>query len=239
MKSVIVTVLIVIATMVAGCVFPTGMIHGSDDTTVVSKSVSGFSKVSVCNACEAVITKAEAYSVNVEVNENFEKYLNVNYSNGCLDINLDNGYSYSHLTLKVTITMPELESVSCSDASRMTISGFNSEKAFSAAVCDASKLSGSLNCGDVSVTISDASEATLSGTGGDLSCTVTDASKLKFKEMKCKNGAITVADASNVDVNITGNLTGKVTDASRVTYYGNVVNGSLTVKDASRVVRGD
>jgi hypothetical protein len=239
MKALLFTSVILIATMVGGCVFPTGIIHGSDDTTIVSKSSSGFTKVAVSNACEAVITRAETFSVKIEVNENVEEYLNVNMENGSLNISLDNCRSYLHLTFKATITMPELEKVSCSDASKMTFSGFSSENPFSAVVSDASKLNGSLNSGDISLNVSDASEVSLTGVGENLTCTVSDASKLKLKEMKCNNAAITVSDASNVDVNVTGNLTGKVTDASKVTYYGNVVKGTLTVKDGSKVVRGD
>lgn len=227
------------ASLLSGCIFPTGIINGSDETTVVSKSHTGFTKVSVSNACEAVITKAEAFSVKVEVNENVEEYLNVTLVDGCLNIDLDNGHCYNHLTFKVSIGMPEIENVSCSDASIMTLSGFSSEKAFTAAVHDASKLNGSLNCGDIAVHVSDASEATLTGVGGDLECTVTDASKLKLRGMKCGNANVAIADASNAEIYVNGNLTGKVNDASRVTYYGHVVKGTLSVNDASKVVQGD
>jgi hypothetical protein len=219
--------------------FPLDMVSGSDDTTIVSKAVSGFSKVSVSDACDAVITRGEAFSVAVEINDNFEKYLNVEQVNGALNIYLDNNNNYTHLTFKVTITMPELENVSCCDASKMTISGFNSEKSFNAAVSDASKLNGTLNCGDITINITDASEASLTGNAGDLTCTVKDASKLRFKSMECNNVAVTIADASEADVYVSGKLTGAVTDASKVVYYGNVVQGTLSVKDASKVVRGD
>lgn len=237
--KIVLLIAIVAASLLSSCVFPTGLVNGSDETTTVSKAASGFTKVAVNNACDATITSADTYSVKVEINENFEKYLNVKLENGRLEINLDNGYSYHHLTFKVTITMPALENVSCSDASRMTLSGFNSEKTFNAAVSDASRLSGSLNCGNVSIKVSDASEVSLSGIGKDLTCTVSDASKLKCKGMKCINADLAVSDASDAEIYVTGNLTGKVTDASKVTYYGNVVKGTLTVKDASRVVRGD
>ncbi|HEX2956956.1 MAG TPA: DUF2807 domain-containing protein [Chitinispirillaceae bacterium] len=238
MKTVL-FITIAVSSLLSSCIFPTGIVIGSDDTVVVSKSFSGFSKVAVSNACEAVVTRAETYSVSVEINENLEDHLNINLKNGCLDINLDNNYSYHHLTFKVKITMPELENVSCCDASRMTISGFNSEKTFSAAIYDASKLNGSLNCGDILMKIYDASQASLTGTGKNLTCTVNDASTLKFKTMKCNNAALTIADASEAEIYVSGNLTGKVTDASKVVYYGNVVQGTLSVKDGSKVVRGD
>ncbi len=225
--------------LLSSCVFPTGIIHGSDETTIVSKSYTSFTNVSVGNACKAVITRAETFSVTVEVNENIEDHLNVKIENGCLEIDLDNDYSYHHLTFKVSITMPELEKVSCCDASRMTVSGFDSDKPFSAAVHDASKLNGSLNCGNVVLHVSDASEATLTGVGRDLNCSVTDASKLNLRGMKCVNANVDISDASDAEVYVTGNLTGKVTDASKVTYYGYVVKGTLSVNDASKVVQGD
>jgi hypothetical protein len=226
--------------LLSGCIFPfDAVVHGSDETTTVSNAFTGFSKVSISNACDAVVTRGEAYSMVVEVNDNIEKYLNVETSNGGVFITLDNNHNYTHLTFKVTITMPDLEAVTCSDASKLSISGFSSEKPFTASVSDASNVNGNISCGNVSIRASDASDITLTGNAGDLSCKATDASKLMLRNLLCKNVVVDVSDASEARVSVSGTISGKATDASKVTYYGDSVKGSISVHDGSKVLRGE
>jgi hypothetical protein len=238
MRSAIIFAAIAAASF-TGCFFPNAIIHGSFETVTATSSEAGFTGVSVENACEATITRGDAYSVSVEINDNIEKHLNIENSNGTLYITLDNGHAYNNLTFKVTITMPVLESVSGSGASEIAVSGFDADNSLSVDLSGASKLSGDIGCADATFELSGASDVAITGSAGDISCDASGASTIDLRDFTCVDANIDLSGASDMRVNASGTISGKLSGASEVDYYGKPTVGSFNVSGASEVRRAN
>jgi hypothetical protein len=222
-----------------GCIFPGAIIHGSEDTVTASSSASDFTAVSVENACEATITRGDVYSVTVEINENIESHLNIENVNRTLYVTLDDGHVYNNLKFKVTITMPELAEVEGSGASEITVSGFDAATGLLADLSGASELAGNLDCGDVTLRLSGASTVELSGSGADVACEASGASEVDMRDFSCEDAYMNLSGASTMRVNAAGTISGDLSGASEVYYYGSPTVGSFDKSGASEVKRAD
>jgi hypothetical protein len=222
-----------------GCVNPLHILSGSSETIVVKYSATGYSKILVSDGCIATITRGDSFSIFVKINENLEKHLRIVRTNDKVAISLDEGYSYSHLTFKATITMPDLDAITGSDASEINVDGFQSAHSLAIDISDAGELAGTIICGEATLFVSDASKVNLSGNAGNLNCKLNDASTASLKDFFCKDAAVDIQDASELTLTASGTLSGTVNDASEMVYYGNPTLGTILVHDGSTVRRGN
>ena len=224
--------------LLTGCIFPLNIIHGSGDTVLVTSAETGFSKVSVSHACDAVVTRGDSFSVVVEIDDNIEKHLAIENNNGELIVTLDHGYIYDNLTFKATITMPELESIDGRGASAIAVSGFESNVPLHVELSGASEMEADIVCGDLSVDLSGASETSFTGSAEDLTCEASGASSLDFRQFPCRDATLDLSGASDIRVNASGTISGTLSGASEVLYYGSPTLGSFNCSGASEVRKG-
>lgn len=234
------TLLVLIAAAAfTGCFFPNAIVQGSEETVVATSTETGFTGVSVENACEATITRGDAYSVSIEINENIESHLDIENSNGTLYISLDDNHIYNNLTFKVTITMPGLERVSGSGASEIEMSGFDSDGPLSVDLSGASELAGDIGCTDAAFELSGASTVAISGSADDITCNASGASTLDLRDFTCVDADIDLSGASDMRVNASGTIGGDLSGASEVYYYGSPTVGTFDVSGASEVKKAN
>ena len=81
--------LLVSAALLAGCRIMVEVVYCSDETATVTSSKSGFTRVSIDNACEATITKGESWSIEIEISEDAEEHLKVVSSDSELRLSLN------------------------------------------------------------------------------------------------------------------------------------------------------
>jgi hypothetical protein len=98
-------------------------IHGGSESVTTKYDFKDFTKVAVGYGCETVIEKGNAYSVEVEVNENLKEYLEVYQKGDEVVIRMKGMKNYSSLNLKAIITMPEIKGLSLSGGSRVNLKG--------------------------------------------------------------------------------------------------------------------
>jgi len=218
---------------------------------------TNFSELEIGSAFEVDITRADTYRVTITTDDNLFDYVDVHQSGKTLHIGLKQPYAYMRTTRKATVSMPALQQLELSGASKARVSGFVStsplEMNISGAstlnisnceagdsdidVSGASKALGSLKIADGKFEVSGASTLELSGSGKNLSLKVSGASTLNLSEFTAVNANVNASGASRATVNVTGRLDAEASGASTLTYLGNPTLGDIEVTGASTLHR--
>jgi hypothetical protein len=219
---------------------------------------SDFTRVEVGHAFDVEITQSASFSISITANDNLFEYLVVTKSGNTLKINLRGGNSYINTTQEARVTMPGLEQLSLSGATRGEISGFSSIGDFNVSLSGASsldmegiaaevinfKLSGASHLtgdivagGDADVELSGASRVTLAGSASDLRLDASGASNAGLGDFPVDDADINLSGASRATVNLDGRLDADLSGASHLEYLGEPTLSNLETSGGSSVSR--
>jgi len=253
MKKAIVAVLVAVlltSGLLAGCVG--GMVIGSGNLKTEEMDFSEFDRVEVGSAFEVEIAQSDSYRVSITADDNLFDYIQVSKEGATLKIRLKMA-SYSAVTTRAEITMPQLRGLDLSGATRGTISGFSSTENVDIKVSGASSLdlaemstgdveldmsgastvTGDLIAGDVEFDISGASTVQLEGSASDIVAEASGASHVKLADFTVNNADVRLSGASTGTVNLDGRLDADLSGASNLSYIGEPTMGTINTSGAS------
>ena len=99
-----------------------GGLTGSGTPVTETKSITGFTSVSAAMGFNVEITESSSYSVRVTVDDNVVDKLRVTKIGDTLSIALDPG-TYTRMTLRAVVTMPDIEGLELSGGSHVDAEG--------------------------------------------------------------------------------------------------------------------
>jgi hypothetical protein len=204
-------------TLLVGCVgpvVPAGRITGSGNLVSRSYALAGFSQIVADNTAQVQVTRGDAYSVNVEVDDNLESRLEVSVTGETLHIGLTDGI-YSKVSLRAQVTMPALTGV--------TLNG-------------ASTLNGELAGEEMVLHLNGASVLTLTGTAGRVTIQANAASQALLGGLAAGDVEVDANGASQIQIKTGGAVTGKANGASIITVTGSPTSVSVQTEGASQVI---
>lgn len=229
---------LIIATMLlAGCVNlpPFTTVIGSGKPVTQTFDFSDFDSLVVSSAFQAEVVSADAYSVEVTVDDNLVERLQVEQRGQTVYIGLGPNIGLTNGTLSARVSMPDLVSLEASGASRVTFTGFKSGHDLGLNVSGASNAKGSVESGDVTIDVSGASRLVLSGSGGSLRANVSGASTADLSDFGVADANVEASGASRINVNASGRLDAEASGASSVRYSGNPTMGRINESGAGTV----
>jgi hypothetical protein len=151
---------------------------GSGTVATRQIDVGSFSSLQVSHAFTVNVTVGSPEEVTVRVDDNLIDILDVGVSDGTLRIGLESGTEATDATLEADVSVPSLDALELSGASRATVSG--SATSLDAAVSGASNLAArGLTIDELTIDVSGASSAEVTVTG-TLSATASGASTLRY-----------------------------------------------------------
>lgn len=224
--------------LLAGCAFdPGNAITGSGRPETRTYDFSGFTKVAVGSAFQTEITRGESYATSVTIDDNLVQYLDVRVVGDTLRIGLRPHVSlgFRNMTPKAEITMPRLEGLDLSGATRTHITGFSNSEAVSMSVSGASQLRGDITAGEMRLRVSGASTVEITGSTGSLDVDASGASTVRLDGLKSTDTQVQASGASNITVNASGKITGQASGASSVSYVGSPASIQVDTSGASNV----
>lgn len=198
-------------------------------------NLTDFDEVAISSAFQVDITRAERYSVSVTVDDNLEKYLDVEKRGSVLYIGIDSVTLMNQATLKASITLPDLRALEVSGASSVDISGFRPTSRFDLTVSGASTVRGGLDAANVRFRVSGASSVTLSGKAQDGDIEVGGASRARLEDLSFVDARVEASGASSAHVTLSGRLDAEASGASTITYAGNPTLGKISESGASSI----
>ena len=213
--------------------------RGSGNEVTLTPNVSDFNSLDISHTFEVNIIQSQTYSLVIEIDDNFEQYLIVDDSGGTLVLGLEEGRSYTNVTLRAQISMPELRSLELSGASKTEFTQFASSDPFDLRVSGASEARGDIEAGDVTIKVSGASDVRLEGEGRELLLEVSGASQANLEEFTVEDATLELSGASEVTVSVDGILNVSASGASDVTYLGNPALGDIETSGASSIQGGN
>lgn len=244
---------VIIATLItsAGC----AVVTGSGNVVTREFDYGDFSRIEIGYAFSAEISRADSYLIKISLDDNLFDYLDISKSGDTLHITMEPGNIYSKTQQRAVITLPDLERLELSGASKATVTGFTSshdlEMEISGAsevdissvnsgnayleISGASNIEGTLTMKDVVFDVSGASSVTLEGTGEDMSLDASGASDVDLSGLTLNNVWVTLSGASQATVNASGQLNGELSGASILEYLGNPTIGTITSSGGSTI----
>jgi hypothetical protein len=232
------TALLTLAVLLAGCGDLPGLtvLRGSGNLITQEEDVSDFSRVVISSTFQAEIAPGDDYRVVLTVDDNLLPYLRVEQTGDTLRIGLvEPGVGVSDANLKAQITMPRLEAVEASGASKVFLEDFQSDDPLTVNVSGASSLNGDIATGDIAVDASGASTVNLAGFGQDADLTASGASTVDMGGYSVSNAAADSSGASRIIVDVSGRLDASASGASSVHYLGNPTNVNSDTSGSSTI----
>lgn len=247
----LVIIVVILPVVLCSCANPGPMITRQFEYT-------DFVNVQVGSAFEADITPADTYSISVTAPQNWFDSINIDKTGNTLEVGMEWGWNFwrnlGSNRPRVRITMPQLNNLELSGATKSNVTGFKSSGDFklslsgastldlsieaydtSLTVSGASTVKGQLYVHDIRLNLSGASTAVLSGTGNNLNLQVSGASHASLDGLEVKDARAEVSGASRASVSPTGTLDIHLSGASTLEYTGSPVIGTLDVTGASSV----
>ena len=137
---------------------------------------------------------------------------------------------------KAEITMPDLNKLILSGATRGTAEGFSNSNTFNLGLSGASSLEmTNINVGDTIIEVSEASTLNARGTAHNLFSLVSGACNIDLSNFPVNNVDINVNGASRATINLEGILNAIVSGASTLEYIGEPTMGDVTTLDSSTI----
>ena len=233
MKKVIVAVLVVVFStsgLLTSCVLS---VTGSGNVETETFDFSDFTRVEAHNGFQVELTRSSTYSIEVTTDDNVQEYLEVTKSGDTLRIRLSGFRSYSSVTLKAKVTMPDVYGISLSGGSQAKVAGFSSSHDFSAALSGGSGLEGKITTGDVEFELSGGSRVILSGSAEDVVIKSSGGSKLILESFPVDDADINISGGGSATVDVCGTLDVNLSGGSTVIYSGEPKIGDIDLSGGS------
>jgi hypothetical protein len=210
-----------------------GVLIGSGNLETEAYAFTNFTEVEISSAFEFEIKQSSSYSINVTADDNVLDYVRVSQDGQTLKIGLGRVIWLGPVTLRASVTMPQLSGLTVSGASRGTVSGFSSTEDLDITVSGASRVTGDITAGNVEFGISGASTVQLEGSADDMVADVSGASSFNLDDFTVNNADVDFSGASSGTINLNGRLDVDLSGASRLWYIGEPTMGTIDISGAS------
>jgi hypothetical protein len=197
----------------------------SGERATLTPALTNFDGLGVAGSWRVDVTRGDSWRVELEVPAEIEDRLSARVVDGMLEIRFEDGFRFGGFgggyEFGATITMPQLARVTLTGASELTLRGFEGER-LAITSTGAAQIEGRASrYRALELTMSGAGEANLSDV------TVTDAD-------------LGISGAGQVTLRMAGGrLTGHLSGAGEVEYYGTVSEQSITTSGVGRVEHVD
>jgi hypothetical protein len=252
MKKAII-IIVIVAAVAATCTVlilrgRPGSLVGSGNLTTEDYAFTDFTKVEVGSAFEFEIKQSSSYSINVTADDNVIDYVAVWRDGQTLHISLTRPLRIGAVTLRIgpgifpilgpvtlraSVTLPQLNGLTASGASHGTISDFSSTEDLDITVSGASIVTGDIVAGNVEFGISGGSTIQLEGSANDIDANVSGASHFNLDAFIVNNADVNFSGTSSGTVNLNGRLDANLSGASTLWYIGEPTSTDINTSGGS------
>jgi len=197
-------------------------IKGSGNVSSEVRSLSGFSKVDVSEGLTVIYTPSDEYKVEVIADDNLIKYITTDVTGSELIIQIKGQRSFRKVTkTEIHISAPTITDIKCSGASTFKGSEKFNPNIFTARLSGASEAIVDIDTKILSGDLSGASTLKVSGTATTSLFEGSGASVFSAKEMTTSDLTVNFSGASYGVVIVENSISGSLSGASELFYYGN------------------
>ena len=208
---------------------------GSGHVVTEEKNFAGFTTVDLRNVFEAEIAQSDSFIITITADDNILEHIKVSQDEATLKIRLEPRL-YRHITMKIEISMPDLQGLDLGGLSRVTVKGFESSRDFHIDISGASSLNGDIKAGGVIIEASGASTVTLEGSASTLAVDASDASVVKLADFPVNAARVKLSGNTRAIVNASERLDPvDLSNDSRLQYLGDPAFGEVETSGDSAI----
>lgn len=198
------------------------MLRSSDltgDVTTESRGLEGFTVVHVGGYAGLDVTEGAEFSVKVTADSGLQKHVSTTVDDNTLFISQDYGFFGTAPDVTVTVTVPDLDGVELTGASRAVVRA-SGRDALRISSSGAAEIDMHANPSDLTLDVSGAGHVTLHGTVATADITASGASDVDGEDLTVGTASVDVSGASDVELRVRDALDAKASGASDVRYWG-------------------
>ena len=208
----------------ASCSVPYGQgesIRGSKKMVVKSYDDVDFSEIDASNVFSVTLTQGDTYNIELSCNENILEYVSIVKEGNELVLKLKSFNSFEDISVKVNITVPTIEKIRASGASKVKMKSFILDQ-LELDLSGASTFKGAVRITNLlEIEASGASTVKIKGKAKNANFEISGASNLKAKDFIVQEElVIDASGASSCSVTSRGTLEMESSGASSINYYG-------------------
>lgn len=198
------------------------MLSSSDltgDVTTEDRGLEGFTVVHVGGYAGLEVSEGADYSVTVTTDSGLQEHVSTSVDDDTLFISQDYGFFGTPPDVTVEVTVPDLDAVELSGASRAAVrtSGGESLRISSSG---AAEIDVHANPTALTLDVSGAGSVTLHGTVGHAEISASGASDVNGEDLTAGDASVDASGASSVSLRVRESLDAKASGASDVRYWG-------------------
>lgn len=223
----IISIIIAVSILTTSCSF--NSIKGSKKIVKKEFELSNFENIEVESLFTIKVIQSDEFKVEVECNENIEKYLVVEAEGDVLKLSLKGNNSFSNVKCIATVSMPNLNDIESSGATKINFIDFTTER-LNIEMSGASKINGNVTVDNLNIDVSGASKINLTGDVVNGKISTSGASKMSGDDLIFQNLDIDCSGASKIVAHVKNALEVELSGASKFDYYGdpNIVNQDIS-----------
>jgi hypothetical protein len=195
--------------------------NGSGNIIDNDLKVEGFSSLNIKGPFVVEIARAEDFKVTLSTDENLVNRIKISLERKTLNLSIEAPATFFPTSLKLKVYMPELVSISLSDAANAAVNGFMGAETFTVFLSGKSILSCATDVKTLDLHISESSEAIFKGQALTTNVDARSASKLDLAEFQSTSARVNMTEASQATLNVIGRIDITLEKASIFYYVGN------------------
>ncbi len=189
-------------------------VKGSGNIATEKRDISEFTGIDVSGVFQVEVITQKEFGVEITADDNLLPLIRTEVRRGVLHIETDGRISTRN-GLKVYVTLPDLDKIDASGASRINVTELKNHA--------------------IRVDSSGASKISLAGETEDLHVDVSGASSIDADGLKAEAARINASGASRVSVHALNDLNIKASGASKISYSGKPTNVEKRSSGASSI----
>lgn len=199
-------------------------------------AVSDYRSIDVSNGIELILTDGERNSVFVEIDKEYEEYLDIHVSGKVLNIGIKNmSYDGGLNTIRVFASGRGVSDFCISSASSVIAKTKLVGNELTFDISSAGKFVGEVACKKITADMSSASNMEIAGTTDVFSMNISSASSVNAGKLRAKKVVCDASSASSATVYASTELNVDASSVSHVRYSGDAKIINIETSSASRV----
>jgi hypothetical protein len=197
-------------------------IRGNGHMKSESRSIGGFSALSVSGPFEAIITQDQTESLRIETDENLMAYIDVTNENGRLKISTRNGFNIrSRKRIAVFISGPDFDKISLSGSGSLNSKGRIKGNNIDLNISGSGDLVMDLDAPAISTVISGSGSARLSGETESFESRINGSGEVFAFNLLSENTRVKISGSGEAEVYASKQLDIRISGSGDVGYKGN------------------
>ncbi len=201
------------------------MITPSDVIISETRDVSGFSAINMGTLGKVILSQGNSESLTISGSDNLVPLIKTTVSNGTLTIETDENINVTTFNNKNMLTF----TIGVKDLSSLTVSGLGdvsmetlSTPKLALTMSGAGKVQlNQLTSDMLNITVSGLGSVDIAGDVSEASIDIPGAGTMNAPDLKIKTANVTIPGLGNATLWVTDRLTGTISGAGTISYYGN------------------